>query len=165
MSQVVTRTRLAKWIHKLRYGGYKQTTAALRRSSDDEHTYCCLGVACVVYLEDQIPYEQHANLWVPTLVKNSDAYLFQGWGPYMPPDVASYLGFKHTIPTISRQAIKMYARKNPVFRSNLGNIDQVQYSLSFLNDVGVTFPQIAALIEIEYLDLARPTHTTDSQEA
>lgn len=37
-----------KWIDALRSGKYKQTTGALRRQSDNEVGYCCLGVLCEV---------------------------------------------------------------------------------------------------------------------
>ncbi len=37
----------ALWVQALRSGDYKQTTGSLH----DEHGYCCLGVACVVYQE------------------------------------------------------------------------------------------------------------------
>jgi hypothetical protein len=51
------------WIDALRSGNYKQTSTCLRSKNGREYAYCCLGVACEVYLKsgDAHEYEQWAT--------------------------------------------------------------------------------------------------------
>jgi len=43
---MVTVKQIKKWVFALRSGDYKQTTDALQ----DKNGYCCLGVACKVFI-------------------------------------------------------------------------------------------------------------------
>jgi hypothetical protein len=42
----------AKWVEALRSGDYKQGTQLLKNQGEDECTYCCLGVLCVIAGKD-----------------------------------------------------------------------------------------------------------------
>jgi len=41
-----------KWIKALRSGEYEQGTHALKTKEGDKVTYCCLGVLCEIYREE-----------------------------------------------------------------------------------------------------------------
>lgn len=110
-----------KWIAALRGGKYKQGAGALR---DGDH-YCCLGVACELFLEENpgaIKVEQQ-DLSGHTAYEGSVAVL--------PDVVRDWLGLSTEI-------------------GQFGG-----YSLSEKNDNGTPFQQIADIIEAEPIGLFR----------
>lgn len=49
MPEVVTRTRkevLKLWVEALESGKYEQVSSVLRKKTDGQYAYCCLGVLC-----------------------------------------------------------------------------------------------------------------------
>lgn len=109
-----------RWVQALKSGKYPQTDGGLR----DGHGYCCLGVLCDLYRE-----EQGKGQW--------EDYLFVcGKGPtnvndlVLPGPVQEWAGMK----------------------SSVGDLDGVIghfgcASLAELNDCGTEFPDIAETIE------------------
>jgi hypothetical protein len=68
-----------EWIKTLESGTYKQTKGKLHHVRGNQHSFCCLGVACEVYKkyyslkedkrEDTIVYEDHSSLFLPFVVQ------------------------------------------------------------------------------------------------
>ena len=107
------------WVAALRSGKYKQGKRALHPTPD---TYCCLGVACDLY--QRAMGESWQN-------DNSSILSFWGNAQVLPPRVRLWLGLTFPTSTYLKEDGRTYE------------------SLANLNDRGVTFNEIADLIESE----------------
>jgi len=111
-----------KLIAALRSGEYEQARGALR----NEEGYCCLGVACDIYLKEtgegkwRYDGERHFPY---TFATNPN--LEHGEVSVMPKKVQEFFEFKHNNPSYSNR------------------------SLAGLNDGDFTFEEIADLLEME----------------
>lgn len=117
----------AKWVAALRSGKFEQGRTALAFQTDDGATqYCCLGVLCEVLGVDK----------QPTRIDGRYGFFVAEDRPrerhYLPPAVAQAAGLDSTDPEVNESC----NGRNPV-------------SLSYLNDKGYTFEQIAQLIETQ----------------
>jgi len=120
--------RRKEWVAALRSGRYPQTSNALR----DVDGYCCLGVACEISgLGSWNSYESSSFVFVP----HDDADGAQM--AIMPPAVMEYYGVDDGRVPVS------YPRRYS------GYVDG--YVLSDMNDLGMTFAQIADIIEREMI--------------
>jgi len=127
------KSHIRVWVRALRSQKYLQTTGTLKRvnswldGAKQDTSYCCLGVACEIYRDATKRGEWTDGLSQPQFVVteflDSSRYV-------MPKAVAQYFGLKPD-PVVTRGG-----RRN---------------RLSVLNDKGVTFKEIAALITQEFL--------------
>lgn len=108
-----------KWIDALKSGEYQQTSGHLRT----EQGYCCLGVLCNIYAEAKNNDEVQLNLWN----KYDDHYEILGEGLILPGEVRKWAGLSD----------------NDVFYYDEGE----SVYLASLNDSGMSFNQIAQVIE------------------
>ncbi len=113
-----TRANREKWVEALRSGEYEQGLGRLRPDTD---VFCCLGVACEVFIKENPDGPIRAF---------GLRYVSRGGMSYdltLPPDVQKWLGL----------------------RSSVGEFNGGEglSSLSELNDEGVGFDKIANIIE------------------
>lgn len=114
-----------KWVRALRSGKYKQTKEVLhrvtKRGKKEVHTYCCLGVACELYIES-------GGRLGRSSANERGAIAYAGSRTSLPPKVQKWLGLTHREGSLS----------DPVLGA---------YCLSNLNDAGKQFSAIAKVIE------------------
>lgn len=120
MLSSTNRLNLKKLVDALRSGEYKQNTGCLKQGN----TYCCLGVACDLFIKENSEYGwQTKGDWNEYEINDKKAYL--------PLYVANWLGIDNPFITL--------------LGDNL-------HSAAYLNDIlKYDFNQIADLIEREYL--------------
>ena len=110
------------WVEALRSGKYTQTRNRLCDYTTD--SYCCLGVACEVF------------------IKNSDIPLTTRDSSY---DQGRYYGGKiGSLPSIVRKWLGLYDTSGAFIDRNF-----TSQTLAILNDGGTTFDEIANIIESE----------------
>lgn len=68
-----------RWLEALRSGEYKQGRGHLRQYERGEHTYCCLGVLCDLYVQEK------RNMWYEDLEHSNVSELHNV--DELPPDV------------------------------------------------------------------------------
>lgn len=127
---------IKSWVEALESGKYKQTAGALHRvepSDDSPVGYCCLGVLC----------DLAAKKGVVTTSIQGD---FMGYESLLDP---------FPVTAVLPYAVVNWAgldSPNPkVTTNNPSGIDGISH-LATLNDYGLSFRKIAALIREEYLD-------------
>lgn len=115
-----------RWVTALRSGEYRQTDGALQNDSG----FCCLGVLCDLAVKDGVIPEPHRD--------DTDAFSYGNESDLrdslLPPD-----------------SIRQWSGLDPertYFIPELGSAETL-YGLN--DDQGFTFPQIADVIEREYL--------------
>ena len=113
-----------KWVEALESGKYQQGKGYLHVvTKDGDNLYCCLGVACALYNE-----EQQAGMHIQDYdeVTGNKVVSYNDHDYYLPPGVQDYLGL---------------ASANGSFGPCLAS------SLSLLNDKDATFKEIAEVIK------------------
>ena len=111
------------WVEALRSGKYNQTKNVLRDIDDQgvPTAYCCLGVACEVYVETT-----GRGRWIPdSSVFSAGDSFEQSTTIMLPPIVQNWLGLATTA----------------------GAFDEGGNTLIEVNDGGSTFDEIADIIE------------------
>jgi hypothetical protein len=117
-----------KWVAALRSGKYKQGRLTLERM---DGTFCCLGVACMVAMENGVPIER--VITDNTFIRYTNANGNEE-GSCLLPEVQKWLGLQE--------------------RTGQHRRDGMAISLLDDNDVGEkTFSQIADIIESEPAEL------------
>jgi len=119
----------AKWLEALRSGEFKQTTGTLRAGD----SYCCLGVACEVARREGLVKAEWVKGTPVNPYINQDTFYFDEASGALPPSVSGYLTNED----------------DPVTKVTASD-DDCEYSgrtLSALNDSGMTFLEIADIIE------------------
>lgn len=129
------------WVEALLSGKYEQCEGnlCLRRINSNKHSFCCLGVACELYIEHHPNDKGFKKLEPPdnhiTVLQYSDDKYNEIVSQTLPTIVCKWLGLdKPSAPL-----------KNPV--DNYRN-------LIALNDSGATFQEIAQVIKNQQLLLA-----------
>lgn len=120
------------WLQALRSGEYQQGQSYLRR--DDK--YCCLGVACEVAIAHGIPVKK------VEIGRGIISYVYDdadGSNQMLLRVVAEWLGF---------DTANQHYWNNPVVWTEEGHTTQ---SLAALNDSGLSFADIADIIERNWL--------------
>ena len=123
------RENTKKWVEALRTGGYAQAQGYLLDSNTAG--YCCLGVACDLFLKEEGIKEDRFD---PDYWRKRWPSLDAGLANTLPPEVAEWLGLA--------SPDKDSLNENPLVGGR---------PLSGINDQGGSFEQIADLIEAEYL--------------
>ena len=109
-----------RWVAALRSGTYKQCKGSLCKNNE----YCCLGVLCDI-LKKELNLNINHSLDEPTSLSYDDAYF--------------------TLPSKVREYAKI-TEVGDVYQK----IDDVQYfALTTMNDDGISFDEIANIIESE----------------
>jgi hypothetical protein len=117
----------AKWVAALRNPEAKQTKNCLR----DENGFCCLGILTDIYIKE------HGLDWDDE--KDAGRYQYLGWYSTLPSVVKTWAGVKDNVAGSVEAPPKLT-------ENTLVNTDGTCL-LTTLNDNGITFLQIADLIE------------------
>lgn len=119
----------SRWLEALRSGEYKQATGYLRRDGK----YCCLGVFLDLVDSSFWGEDPESDTWGPGREKTGlpDYLCYDGDALY------SEMPFE-----ITREMVEALPW--------LGTVPTLKTSLALLNDRGVTFEQIADLIEYRF---------------
>lgn len=117
---------IKKWVDALRSGKYRQGSGKLYNGS----TFCCLGVACEVALENGVPLVKAPS----KRVNSTPCYEYDGAAYSLPKSVQNWLGLDQTCPTI----VKNGERKDAI---QMNDEDQQPFSV------------IAACIQGTYLSV------------
>lgn len=124
------------WTTALRSGEYKQTTHALQADGK----FCCLGVLCNIYAKEK-GVEWTTREFDPNKdnARNEGKKVGDFMGqPMVPPqEVAAWAGLEEANP----HTHVPYAKEEAPYKYNTG------ITLAALNDSGLTFPQMADMIE------------------
>jgi hypothetical protein len=125
----------AQWVTALRSGDYKQGTSVLHRVTNGEDTYCCLGVLCDLAEKAGVSVSRHNRSSCSCSMCNGDRVVtYGGMDDFLPGIVKDWAGLDSPNPTTSVQV----------------EDTNTNASLSYLNDNGKTFEEIAAIIEREF---------------
>jgi len=119
-----------EWVEALRSGKYKQGTGTLHtKLPDDSEEFCCLGVACDLFYPkcDVIKVEN----------ENSDMVSYDGQGGTLPIAIAKHLGFETTGNRFQNLIVKI---ESGIYKGS-------SVGITILNDNGMTFGQLAQIIE------------------
>jgi len=123
-----------RWVEALRSGDYDQATGALRDATLEG--YCCLGVACDLALTDfasqKMGWDGPEVVWVPVYDDEVDEDGYAREEEHLPIPVRDWLGLKHEAGSFN------YKDEDGVITDE---------SLAEMNDNGLTFLQIADIIE------------------
>lgn len=124
-----------KWLAALRSGEYKQGQESLHVKGEDGEPdkFCCLGVLCDLAVKDGLPCLVRGEAY-----DGSPVVTYDGDLALLPTRVMNWAGLDSINP-----APKGY--EDPQRDS-----DRYRSTLASYNDMGMTFPEIANLIE-EYL--------------
>lgn len=119
---IVDKERVRLLIQALRSGRFKQGHSVLARVHDDESvSYCCLGVACRVALENGVEMEVRIRKSPGGIAKD---LIFNGSGGYMPMSVKEWFGFEDTNPLLVKD--DGFRDRAAVFNDELGlNLEQI----------------------------------------
>lgn len=127
----MNKDNIRTWIHALESGKYLQGSGHLHWQQEVEDTdcylneYCCLGVACVL-----------ADLEPTNMVGSAMAYGLEEQTGLAPRETMEWLGLRH-IAGVGGDVQVI---------DNVGNVSTV----SSLNDRGLSFKEIAALLRREF---------------
>ncbi len=114
-----------KWVAKLRSGEYQQAKGRLHQKTESGPTFCCLGVACELYVAEHPEFPV-----TPDLSGKSNCYGYDGESALLPDAVIYWLG--------------LLKDDGAYFTENGG-----RQTLTENNDSGMSFTEIADLIESE----------------
>lgn len=122
---------LKKWVENLRSGKFEQGKAALR---SNDNKYCCLGVLCETIKEEMgISWQSNANGF---------GYYFDDRYDILPYSVVNYCGIPGSTGDLKIEYI--------TDEINDSGGHEAYTSLTELNDHGLSFLDIANIIEHEY---------------
>lgn len=129
-----------RWVAALTSGDYSQTS----RKLGDENGYCCLGVLCEIAVQDGVVTKEVAKGF-----ESETAVYFSAENPtdresaVLPASVRNWAGLSHSNPSAY-----MKSEDIPVIvRTEMLYVDEtVEMTLAPMNDGGVTFTEMAELI-------------------
>ena len=132
----------AQWVTALRSGDYQQGGNVLHRRTNGEHRYCCLGVLCDIALKAGVNLRHDPTGDCQcTTCQQDGVRAYDGYDDFLPPKVATWAGLDSVNPRTTESI--------PDPGSGVGaNIDNA--TLSYLNDNGKTFAEIADIIERDF---------------
>lgn len=125
---MVNAENMKTWVAALRSGQYQQGTKRLRVGDK----FCCLGVACEVYLKAN-PDGLTTRVKSDEVVEG-DVWHYDDEPSFLPEKVMNWLGVDIFSPGVTREG--------------------VDASLTYVNDTGTNFNDIADMIEDRYLKVA-----------
>lgn len=132
----VNKERIRKLVGALRSDEYQQGSGRLATIYGDETRYCCLGVACLVAMNDGVEVVEEQNPLGPTVQYIS----FDDEAGFMPAKVFQYFGFDGPDPLL-----KVIDRVSTPDGSDHARA-------TYINDnIGYDFHKIADCFERTYL--------------
>jgi hypothetical protein len=124
-----------KWVKALRSGDYQQGRLRLR-SVDEPDCYCCLGVLCDIYLQEQ---DQDWKLEDANQNRSGSVYLCENSYLTLAEPILKWSGLSSNYPS------KLFIDKEEI---EVEDLSELLICLTELNDGGsLTFEDIADLIE------------------
>lgn len=126
------------WSEALRSGEYRQTTDALHRKDSG---FCCLGVLCDIYRRQVDPMAA----WVPC-----DSMILADSGDESPVEIMTFSipgqgMYPMALPVRVREWAGMHSMRGDIKNPDGGYA--LQQSLAEMNDGGMTFAEIADVID------------------
>lgn len=118
----------AQWIAALRSGEFHQGTGLLHKVMDGNHLFCCLGILC------EVAEKNNVDVRVSSYQDDNDVITYDGYEDFLPPKIQQWAGLDSPNPGTQQP-------------TDIGN---VRATLSWLNDNGNTFSDIADIIEREF---------------
>lgn len=142
----VQRERVLRFLEELRSGNKEQGQGHLKKNHGaGKVTFCCEGVACELAVEDLSLEITHKDVWHLGGLDFASRTAFSGNTGSMPVEVAKYYGFKRS-ESIGAYIVVPYEE----FRET--HVYNGQMTFIMMNDdFGLTFPQIADMIEWYYI--------------
>jgi hypothetical protein len=133
----------AQWVAALRSGDYSQGTGVLHRKVNGEHKYCCLGVLCDIALKAglELRHDPTGDCQC-TSCQQDGIRAYDGYDDFLPPKVVQWAGLTNGNPRTTESI--------PDPGSSLPGTTIDNATLSYLNDNGKTFEEIAAIIERDF---------------
>lgn len=123
----------AKWTARLRSGQDKQGAGVLHRRQNGEDFFCCLGILCEVAIENGVAVNKAPE---PGSDATHAILAYDGYEDFLPLKVQEWAGF---------------SVGNPLSSELCGESGStVRLTLSWLNDQGRTFSEIADIIERDF---------------
>lgn len=131
---------LRVWVNELRSGNRQQATEALEQLDDQGNVVgqCCLGVACDLF-KKEVGLLREVDQIVPTRA------LYDRAGEVLPYALVNYLG-------VDDDSVQIYLVGEPSTAQTYAYKPDDYYSLTEMNDGGMTFNQIADVIEYFIID-------------
>jgi hypothetical protein len=124
--------RMREWVRRLRSGEYQQGVHKLHTiDSQDNHRYCCLGVACEMAVEAGIVTSHVREGIVSRQIVRYHWDLGHFQETMLPSPVADWLGLTDVSPTVKWRSVDI--------------------AVATINDDGVDFDTIANALEQAYL--------------
>jgi len=138
----MTREDRTKWTAALLLGGYKQGKGFLR---NEKNEYCCLGVLCDINKVEWAQDERGSNspLFANHTIENAEGVktVLSQSRRVLPETLMKKLGMQHKDPSIN------LTDENFKHLALLGfKIRFPEVTLAELNDIGVPFKEMAAII-------------------
>jgi len=134
-----------KWVEALRSGKYEQNKhglCAVDPDGGDGMAHCCLGVLCELALEGGVLSAACRK------VDESGRVWFVGRSAYLPGDVVKWSGLPVSDPIVRfDDAIARLGDRDAQRARASGALSHDIVTLSELNDAGVSFEGIAAIVE------------------
>lgn len=123
----------AQWVEALRSGHYQQGTGNLHSVKDNEHFYCCLGVLCELADMDGVSLRKSDYPLDSVSVGHTVILTYNGYDDFPPREVTDWAGLESQNPGTTETT----------------TVDgtPMKVTLSWLNDNGRTFSEIADIIE------------------
>lgn len=128
---------IKQWTDELRSGNRNQTTGKLDEEINGVRRQCCLGVACDLFRDE---------IGLKVVVRTDDFKSLYEYGEHqetglLPTEVMDYLGFDDYNPAIELPLNN--EQRNQVDLDAMSSM----FTLAQLNDGGLTFEQIADVID------------------
>lgn len=121
------------WVRALRSGEYEQGQGQLR---DLDDKFCCLGVLCDLAVKAGVDVKVQAD---------KSSYSYDGHGDFPPPAVGDWIGVDVAVPFYEKPETETCDAKG------CGCCVET-HTLAELNDDGMSFEQIAEVIEGKWLN-------------
>lgn len=132
-----------QWVTALRSGDYRQGSNVLHRKVDGEHQYCCLGVLCDIALKAGVDLRHNPTADCQcTTCQQEGVRMYDGYDDFLPPKVATWAGLE----SINPRTTESIADPG----SSIPGVTIDNATLSYLNDNGKTFSEIADIIERDF---------------
>jgi hypothetical protein len=134
-----------KWVEELRSGKWKQGEGGLHKQRGDDELFCCLGVCLALALPSEGEIWAYDGRIMPPVEKlpfqeqpscsDFEIHDRDEWAPRVPTRIAKGV--------LGAERVKRITKRTRTTKLGLPS----SLTLTFLNDNGVTFTEIADIIE------------------
>lgn len=119
-----------KWIAALRSGKYEQGSEKLRSSQG----YCCLGVLCDLYSQEQNVDWEFRGLDENTH-QTTDYWYFEGESEFLPQSVKEWAGLPVPNPTVRVDVTEDESEDDWFYNDEIADLNDSGYSFSELSNI------------------------------